>query len=283
MFDDFEEINPADLSEVKSPNGGNSAGYDNFQRQNQQQPQPQQNQPQQYSQQPQQQQQRSNYQGGQNNNYQGQRNNNWQNNNQGGGGGGYRGKGGGGGGQWGNKKEDVIEEPYVPVAIYIDRDFPPEIKQKLISIASRLINNKMVVRYNADDLDIHNAISEISSAKTEAYTPWKNFNNIESKHYYNTETAKHVASSNFQGWDKIPDAVKAMLARNVRMIFGDKNRSPAICLITWSPDGASRAPEVTKDTGKSGFLIKLAATYGFSVLNLAKPNAEAMLEKAFNL
>lgn len=273
MFDDFAEVNPADLSEVKSPNGGNSAGYDNFQRQNQ-------------PQQPQQQQPRHNYQnnnqGGQNNNYQGQRNNNWQNNNQGGGGGQYRGNRSGGG-QWNNKKEDVIEEPYVPIAIYIDRDFPPEIKQKLISIASRLINNKMVVRYNADDLDIHNAISEISSAKTEAYTPWKNFNNIESKHYYNTETAKHVASSNFQGWEKIPDAVKAMLARNVRMIFGDKNRSPAICLITWSPDGASRAPEVTKDTGKSGFLIKLASTYGFSVLNLAKPNAEAMLEKAFNL
>lgn len=278
MFDDFETINPADLSEVKNPNGGNSAGYGDFQRQQQQAQQPQQQQ----QQQPQQNYSgNQQYKGGQSNNqYQGQRNSNWQNN-QSGGGGQFRGKGGGG--QWNNKKDDVIEEPYVPIAIYIDRDFPDEIKQKLISIASRLINNKMVVRYNADDVEIHNAISEISTAKTEAYTPWKMFNNIESKHYYNTETAKHVASSNFQGWDKIPDAVKAMLARNVRLIFGDKNRSPAICLITWSPDGASRAPEVTKDTGKSGFLIKLASTYGFSVLNIAKPNAEAVLEKAFNL
>lgn len=271
MLEELTDISTADLSEVKNPNGGSTAGYDNFQRQqyngNQQQPQQNNNQ--------------YNNQGNGQQNNQRQGGNNWQNNNQNGGYNKNR-QNGGGGGNW-NKKDDVIEEPYVPVSIYIDRDFPPEVKQKLISLASRLINKNMVVRYNADDLEVHGPLSEISRLKTEAYTPWKNFNNIESKHYYNTETAKHIASTNFAGWEKIPDAVKAMLARNVRMIFGDKNRSPTLCLITWSPDGASRVPEVTKDTGRAGFLIKLAATYGFSVVNIAKPNAEAVLEKAFNL
>lgn len=271
MLDDFD-LGSVDLSEIQNPNGGATAGYNNFQQQTYNQQNQNQGQPQQQNQ--------NNYnnQGNQNNGnqggYNGGGNNNYQNRNN---------NGGGGKGNWQQKKEEVIEEPYVPVAVYIDRDFPPEIKAKLISISNRLINANLVVRYNADDMEIHSPLSGISTKKTEAYTPWKNFNNIESKHYYNTETAKHIACTNFAGWEKIPDAVKAMLARNVRLVFGDKNRSTALCLITWSKDGASRAAEVNKETGRSSFIIKLAATYGIPVVNIAKPNAEAALERAFNL
>lgn len=278
MFDDFD-LGNVDISEIQSPTNGSTAGYDNFQRQANQQQQPQQ---QQYQQQAQQQPQQQNYQQQPKQNYQNQQtqggynnNNNWQNRNNGNTAGGNR-------NSW-PKKEEIIEEPYVPIAIYIDRDFPPEVKEKLIALSSRLINKNFVVRYNADDLEVHAPISGLSVKKTEAYTPWKNFNNIESKFSYNTATSKHVASTNFQGWDKVPDAVKSMLARNVRMVFGDKNRSTALCLITWSKDGASRAAEVNKDTGRSSFIIRLASTYGIPVVNIAKPNAEAALERAFNL
>ena len=248
MLDEFLDISNADLAEIQYPTGTNSTQYG-----------------------------QSNNPSYTNNNNQNRGNNNgngYQNKPN------YQNRNNGGGFQ---KKEEVIEEPYVPVGIYIDREFPTEVKQNLIRLASRLINKNVVVRYNADDIDVHGPISQLSNKKTEAFTPWKNFNNIESKHYYNTETAKHVASTNFAGWDKVPDAVKAMLARNVRIVFGDKNRSVVLCLITWSPDGASRAAEVTKDTGRSGTIIKLASTYGIPVINLAKPNAEAILEKTFNL
>lgn len=263
MLDDFLEMSDADLSEIKSPTGTNSSNYG------------QSNNPA-YTNSNNSYQNQGQNQGNGNNNNGGYQKNNYQNRNNNNGGGGY---------QKGNfqKKEEVIEEPYVPVGIYIDREFPTEVKANLIRLASRLINKNIVVRYNADDMDVHGPISQLSNKKTEAFTPWKNFNNIESKHYYNTETAKHVAASNFAGWDKVPDAVKAMLARNVRLVFGDKNRSVVLCLITWSPDGASRAPEVTKDTGRSGVIIKLASTYGIPVINLAKPNAEAILEKTFGL
>ena len=272
MISDFMDLGNIDLSEVKNPNNGSTAGYDQYQKRQQD------NQNQNgggYSNNNNRQGGNSNYNGG---GYNGGNRGGY--NNQGGG---YNGGGGGNrGGNW-QKREEVIEEPYVPVAIYVDREFPPEAKAKLISIAGKLINAEKVVRYNADDLDVHGPISGISSKKTEAFIPWKNFNNIESRHSFNTETSKHIAASNFQGWDKIPDAVKAMLARNVRMIFGDKNRSTALCLITWSSDGASRAAEVTKDTGRAGFIIRLAANFGIPVINLAKPNAEAALERAFNL
>lgn len=260
MLDEFMEVSSADMAEIQNPSGTSSSNQGQYNN-------------------PSYNQNRNNNNGGGGNG-----GGNWQNRNNGGGGGNnnWKNRNGGGGGNWQNK-EEVIEEPYVPVGIYIDREFPTEVKQNLIRLAGRLIAKNVVVRYNADDMDVHTPISELSRKKTEAFTPWKNFNNIESRHSYNTETAKHIASVNFAGWDKVPDAVKAMLARNVRIVFGDKNRSVVLCLITWSPDGATRAAEVTKDTGRSGSIIKLASTYGIPVINLAKPNAEAILEKTFNI
>lgn len=181
------------------------------------------------------------------------------------------------------KKEEVVEEPYVPVAIYIDRDFPQEVKNSLYNIASKLINKKITVRYNADDKDFHEKLSALSDTHLEAFIPWKGFNDVQSKHYYNTLTSKHLAQQHFSGWEKIPDGVKALLARNVRLIFGDKNNSIAMCLITWSQDGASRVSEVTKDTGRSSFIIKLASSYGFPVVNISKESAGNVLEKTFGL
>ena len=202
---------------------------------------------------------------------------------------------GSGGQQWGNgngkpqwqnkwpKKEDKVEEPYVPVTIYVDREFPPEVKNSLYNISSKLIAKGITVRINGDDKDFLQRVAALSDVHVEAYIPWKNFNNIESRHYFNSATSKHLANKHFQGWEKIPDAVKAMLARNVRMIFGDKNNSITLCLITWSKDGAGRASEITKETGKSSFIIKVASSYGFPVVNIAKQTAENILEKTFGL
>lgn len=181
------------------------------------------------------------------------------------------------------RKEDKVDDPYIPVTIFVDRDFPPEVKTSLYNIASKLINKKITVRYNGDDKDFHEKLSTLSDKFTECYIPWKGFNDIESKHYFNMLTAKDVAQRNFPGWDKLPKAVQGILARNVRMIFGDKNNSISLCVITWSKDGASRASEVTKDTGRSSFIIKTASTYGWPVVNIAKENAGNLLEKTFGL
>ena len=43
------------------------------------------------------------------------------------------------------RKEEVVEDPYIPVAIYVDRDFPQEVKDALYNIASKLINKKITV------------------------------------------------------------------------------------------------------------------------------------------
>lgn len=207
-----------------------------------------------------------------------------------GGGGGNKGNwnggnkgGGGGGGQFFKKKEDKVEKPYIPVTVFVDREFPPEVKTSLYNISSKLIAKGITVRVNGDDKDFVTKIQALSDLHVEVYIPWKNFNEIDSKHYFNSLTSKDVANKHFQAWDRIPDAVKALLARNVRMVFGDKNNSITLCLITWSQDGACRVGEVTKETGKSSFIIKVASSYGFPVVNIAKQTAENILEKTFGL
>lgn len=206
--------------------------------------------------------------------YGGNGNSGWQNRNNGG--------QGGGGNKW-PKKEDKVEPPYIPVTIWVDREFPPEVKNAIYNISSKLIAKGITIRVNGDDKDFLAKLQALSDVHVEVYIPWKNFNEIESKHYFNTLTSKDIAIKHFPPYDRVPDAVKAMLARNVRMIFGDKNNSITLCLITWSKDGASRVSEVTKDTGKSSFVIKVASSYGFPVVNIAKQTAENILEKTFGL
>jgi hypothetical protein len=196
------------------------------------------------------------------------------------GGGGYQQNQGGGGFQ---RKEDVVSPPYLPVAFFVEKETPPEIKQKFYHLASKLIGKGYTIRLNPDDPDFVRQVQALSTKNVELYLPWRNFNQLESKHTFNTLTSKDVAQRHFPAWEKIPDAVKAMLANQVRMIFGDRNNSIALMLITFSPDGASRIAEITKDTGRVSFIIKMACSYGFSVVNMGKQSSESLLEKYFDL
>lgn len=206
----------------------------------------------------------------------------------GGNGGGYSRGGGGGGGYGGGgrgfqQKEDVVSDPYLPVVIYVEQEFPDNVKEQLYHIASKLIGKRYTVRVSGIDKQFAERVMKLSDSKVELYLPWRNFNEMESKRTFNTLTAKHVASVNFAGWEKIPDAIKAFLAAQVRMVMGDRNNSPTMCVITWSQDGASKHAEVTKETGRSGFMIKMSSNYGFPVVNIQKQSSEAIIEKNFGL
>lgn len=219
----------------------------------------------------------SNYQNNNQGSYQG--NNNYQ------GGGGYN-RGGGGGynkGGWNNNRKDEVQDPYRPVCIYVDKDFPQEVKDKLFDITSKLVNNKITVRYNGDCTDFHNRANSLDRSKLEVYTPFKGFNDIDTKFYFNSATSKHLAQQHFKAYDKIPNVVQSMLARNIRMIFGNKNDSPSMCVLTWSPDGATKLSEVTRDTGRGSFFIEVASIYGFSMLNTQDPSTELRLYKGLNI
>lgn len=181
------------------------------------------------------------------------------------------------------KKEDVPQDPYIPVGVYVEKDFPQEVKTSLYNIASKLIQKKYTVRVHGGDKEFIDKVATLSDKFVEVYLPWRGFNESDSKHTFNTATSKEIARTNFLGWEKIPDSVKAILASQVRLVFGDKNNSIILCLITWSKDGASRSAEVTKDTGRSGFIIKVAATYSFPVVNISKESSGSEIERIFGI
>ena len=193
-----------------------------------------------------------------------------------------------GGGYGGGKpnfqrKEEVLEDPYLPVLMYVEKDYPEEIKFKFYNLASKMLAKGYTVRINADDPDFVNRIRSLSPNKVELYLPFKNFNQMESKHSWNTLTSKALAEQHFPAYSKIPDVVKSILAAQVRMLFGDRNNSIALLVLVFSPDGASRLSEITKDTGRTSFIIKMACSYAFSVANLGKQSSESQVEKYLNL
>lgn len=181
------------------------------------------------------------------------------------------------------RKEDVLSDAYIPVAFYIEKDFPEEVKAKMFNLASKMIAKKMTVRINGDDKVFIDNLRNLTNDKLEVYLPWRNFNEIDSKRTFNTLTCKHVASVHFGGWEKISDPIKAILSSQVRLVFGDRNNSIALCVITWSKDGASKMGEVSKETGRSSFIIKMSSSYGFPVLNVQRPQVPGLIESTFSL
>lgn len=190
--------------------------------------------------------------------------------------------GGGGGGNF-QRKEDVVQEPYLPVVVFVDKEFTEEAKTSLYNIASKLIAKGYTVRIFGDDKGFVDRVCAISTKFVEVYLPWRGFNEIDSKHTFNALTCKDIAAKHFSAWEKIPDAVKAILASQVRMVFGDRNNSVAMCVITWTKNGESRGPEVTKETGRIGFLIKMASSYGFPILNISKQSSGPIIERTFGI
>lgn len=177
------------------------------------------------------------------------------------------------------KKQPVRQSPYIAVAVYIDNSFPPEIKEELISICKKLLSQKYVVRINGDDKGAVEALSQVSQ-DVEVYIPWKNFNEIQSKFYFNLPENKALAESLFSAWEKVPDSVKAFLARNIRMLFGDKNNNSVLALVTWSEDGVTLINEIGKATGKSSFVLKAALHYKLPVFNIGSEKSKSNLDRS---
>lgn len=181
------------------------------------------------------------------------------------------------------KKEEVTDIPYVAVAFFIDKDFPHDVKSKLYGYINKLISKNVIIRINGDDKEFIDKLKNINYDKLEIYIPWKGFNDIDSKLYFNTETCKLIATKYMPAWDKLPSPVQALLSRNARLLFGDKNNSCVGSLITWSPDGASRVMEIGKTTGRSSHVIRMALSNYISLLNVQKENSDSMFEKVFKI
>lgn len=175
-----------------------------------------------------------------------------------------------GGGKW-KKKEEGPAELYKPFAFVSNPDMPESIKETLEMIAIKLSEQEYTVRLGGNK-----GLEEIFEHKVkrvELQLPWKGFNEKESKFTFTSENAKEISKAYSPVYDKLPDAVKVFLGRNVRLLLGKDLKSPAMFLIVWTADGCESARDRTFRTGNAGHVIAMASAMRIPIFNISKQDS----------
>ena len=175
------------------------------------------------------------------------------------------------------KEPEGPAELYLPFTVALNPDFPAELRSDLRGILKRFDEQNFTMRTggnSGEESDIESCVKRL-----EIHLPWRGFNDKESKFTFNSTHAFEIAKMFSPNFDKMKDSVKAMFARNVRMMLGKDLKSPTMALVTWTPDGASSAAERTPKTGFSGQHIAMASAMRVPVFNLAKPNTLDAIQK----
>lgn len=119
---------------------------------------------------------------------------------------------------------------------------------------------------------------ESGSSRSEIHLPWASYNKalnrIEGASYIVPEiTAEihNIAAAHHPAWDRLSDAVKAFMYRNVTIVLGIELATPADMLVCWTPQG--------KVTGGTGHAMRVAQTHGIPIFNLALPSDIVALDE----
>lgn len=231
---------------------------------------------------------RNNYNGGGQNNYGGNQgggyNNGggyqkrqWNGGGQGGGGGYQKRQYGGGGGGGFQRKEETDFSLYKPYAFTANDTIPPDIMEKIVAIMRRLEAQEYTLRTGG--MEGPESVAEAAIKKIEVHLPWRDFNNKQSKFTWTMERAKAVAKMFHPAFDSMKKGVQMFLAKNARLILGDKVNSPALFLLTWTEDGITSHKERTAKTGFAGHPIAIASAIGIPVFNFGNPAAFEQFER----
>lgn len=201
---------------------------------------------------------------------------------QGGGGGNNWQKGNNGGG-WSKKprKEDPKDSDpnlYKPYVVYANSNPPVEIIEKFKSLAIYLESIGFTVRIGGNNDGVDQAVEDVTKNK-ELILPWKEFNGKESPYTWAIPASEHIAKQFSPIYDSMKDGVKKFLARNARLIMGQKMRSKACFLLCWSEDGAETKRELNARSGFIQHPVAIANGALVPVFNLGKPDAEQRLRQ----
>lgn len=170
-----------------------------------------------------------------------------------------------------------LYKPYVATG---NQDTPAEVVEQFKVLRDRLDFNHYTVRTSAfDGLDK----IAMEAKNKEVILPWREFAGHPSKLTFTPEEAKYFAKQTFSNYDNMKDTVKTFLAKNVRLVFGQNLKSPALFLLLWSADGCESLEQRTPQTGNIGHLITLANEIRIPVFNLGKPDASKRLLERFPL
>ena len=212
--------------------------------------------------------------------YNGNRGNNGGNYNKGnynggGGNGGFQKKSFGGGGGFRRNDQDVDLTNYTlykPFSVICNDNAPPEILDRAKEVILYLINHGFTARASCITSSEKEILEFIPEDKVEVYIPWKDFDNRNSKFYFNDKVSQHIARMFHKAYDTLKGPIQAFLAKNVRMVLGEKAKSRSTLVIVWSEDGAADTSQITFKTGNVSHPIAIANAVHIPVFNLQDPD-----------
>ena len=193
-----------------------------------------------------------------------------------GGGGGFQKKPyGGGGGGFRRNDQDVDLTNYTlykPFSVICNDNAPPEILDRAKEVILYLINHGFTARASCITSSEKEILEFIPEDKVEVYIPWKDFDNRNSKFYFNDKVSQHIARMFHKAYDTLKGPIQAFLAKNVRMVLGEKAKSRSTLVIVWSEDGATDTNQITSKTGNVSHPIAIANAVHIPVFNLHDPD-----------
>ena len=99
----------------------------------------------------------------------------------------------------------------------------------------------------------------------EIYLPWKGFNNNPSTTFGYSPEAEQIAKKFHPTYEQLSRGAKACMSRNSYQVLGGDLKTPAICVICYTPTG--------KATGGTGQAIRIAEAHNIPVFNLKNRGA----------
>jgi hypothetical protein len=99
----------------------------------------------------------------------------------------------------------------------------------------------------------------------EIFLPWMLFNGNGSMHYRPPALAYQIASLYHPAWDRLPSAVRALMARNTQQVLGPNCDTPSDFVICWTIGASGK--------GGTGQAIRIATAYKIPVFDFGNPVA----------
>lgn len=157
------------------------------------------------------------------------------------------------------------------------RETPVEILVKMSNLARYLTEQGYTLRSGgAPGADT--AFEQGAGWRKQIYLPWKKFNDHDSPLWRPSDEAMDLASQHHPLWDKLPESVRKLMARNAHQILGKHLKEPVSFVVCWTPDGCEKGETRTNKTGGTGLAIAIASHFGIPVYNLKNPDALARLK-----
>lgn len=150
-------------------------------------------------------------------------------------------------------------------------EVPGETLLMIDQIAKSLHAKGFTYRYDGNTLD-KASVAGFNACKErcEIFLPWKSFNKeVTPKSFKPTEKAYRYAAGLHKAFNKLPPAIKAILARNIHVLMGDECNTPVNLLLIYTSDGAETKKDIKYETtGNMAFFIFACEALNIPVFNL---------------